>query len=29
VARCCPDYERLDRELRDGWRHVPPWVFDR
>jgi len=27
VARYCPDYERLDRELLDGWRRVPSWVF--
>ena len=27
VARHCPDYESLDRELLDGWRRVPSWVF--
>ncbi|MBV8743096.1 MAG: M48 family metallopeptidase [Sinobacteraceae bacterium] len=27
VARYCPDYRRLDRELLDGWRRVPSWVF--
>jgi predicted metal-dependent hydrolase len=27
VARHCPDYRSLDRELLDGWRRVPPWVF--
>jgi predicted metal-dependent hydrolase len=27
VARHCPDYRRLDRELLDGWRRVPSWVF--
>jgi predicted metal-dependent hydrolase len=27
VAACCPDYERLDRELLEGWRRVPSWVF--
>jgi predicted metal-dependent hydrolase len=29
VARHCPDYERLDRELLEGWRRVPAWMFDR
>ncbi len=28
VARHCPHYERLDRELLDGWRRVPSWVFE-
>ena len=28
VARCCAGYERLDRQLLDGWKHVPGWVFD-
>ena len=28
VARHCPDYARLDRELLDGWRRVPSWVFE-
>lgn len=27
VSRHCPEYRRLDRELLDGWRLVPPWVF--
>ena len=27
VARHCPDYSGLDRELLDGWRRVPAWVF--
>lgn len=27
VARHCPDYRTLDRELLDGWRRVPDWVF--
>jgi len=27
VQRHCPDYRRLDRELLDGWRRVPSWVF--
>ncbi len=27
VARHCPDYRILDRELLDGWRRVPDWVF--
>jgi hypothetical protein len=27
VARHCPDYRNLDRELLDGWRRVPDWVF--
>jgi predicted metal-dependent hydrolase len=27
VARHCPEYQRLDRELLDGWRRVPSWVF--
>jgi predicted metal-dependent hydrolase len=27
VSRHCPDYRRLDRELLDGWRRVPAWVF--
>jgi predicted metal-dependent hydrolase len=28
VARHCPDYRALDRELRDGWKRVPGWLFD-
>jgi predicted metal-dependent hydrolase len=27
VARYCPEYRTLDRELLDGWRRVPDWVF--
>jgi predicted metal-dependent hydrolase len=27
VGRHCPEYRRLDRELLDGWRRVPSWVF--
>lgn len=27
VGRFCPEYRRLDRELLDGWRRVPSWVF--
>jgi predicted metal-dependent hydrolase len=27
VARCCPEYRRLDRALLGGWRRVPAWVF--
>jgi predicted metal-dependent hydrolase len=27
VARYCPDCRHLDRELLDGWRRVPSWVF--
>jgi predicted metal-dependent hydrolase len=27
VQRHCPDYQSLDRELLDGWRRVPSWVF--
>ncbi|MGH8298096.1 MAG: M48 family metallopeptidase [Steroidobacteraceae bacterium] len=27
VARHCPEYRSLDRELLDGWRRVPGWVF--
>jgi predicted metal-dependent hydrolase len=27
VARHCPDYERLDAALLEGWRRVPSWVF--
>ncbi len=26
VARCCPDYRSLDRQLLDGWRRVPSWM---
>ncbi|MGH8226395.1 MAG: M48 family metallopeptidase [Steroidobacteraceae bacterium] len=27
VADACPGHRALDRELLDGWRHVPAWVF--
>jgi predicted metal-dependent hydrolase len=27
VAKQCPEHERLDAELLDGWRRVPSWVF--
>ena len=27
VERQCPDWRALDRELVQGWRHVPRWVF--
>ncbi|HEY4211682.1 MAG TPA: SprT family zinc-dependent metalloprotease [Steroidobacteraceae bacterium] len=27
VERHCPQYSALDRELLDGWRRVPQWVF--
>jgi hypothetical protein len=27
VARHCPGWAALDRELLDGWRHVPAWIF--
>ena len=27
VARECPDYRALDRELLRGWERVPSWVF--
>ena len=27
VEQCCPDWRRLDRQLLEGWRHVPRWVF--
>jgi len=28
VARYAPDYERLDRELLQGWQRVPGWMFE-
>lgn len=28
VARHCPEYKSLDRQLREGWKHVPAWVLD-
>jgi len=28
VAQHCPEYQTLDRELRDGWKRVPGWLFD-
>jgi predicted metal-dependent hydrolase len=27
VQRHCADWRELDRELVQGWRHVPRWVF--
>ena len=27
VERNCADWRALDRELVQGWRHVPRWVF--
>jgi predicted metal-dependent hydrolase len=27
VARHCPQFHSLDRQLRAGWRQVPSWVF--
>jgi len=27
VAEHCPDWRRLDRELSQGWKRVPGWVF--
>ncbi len=27
VASCCPQWRTLDRQLLQGWRHVPSWVF--
>jgi len=27
VGAHCPQYRRLDRELLNGWQHVPSWVF--
>lgn len=27
VAEYCPDWKRLDRELTEGWKRVPSWVF--
>jgi hypothetical protein len=27
VERHCADWRELDRELVQGWRHVPRWVF--
>ncbi len=26
VARCCPDYRALVRQLLEGWRRVPSWL---
>lgn len=28
VEDLCPDWRALDRELTQGWRQVPRWVFD-
>jgi predicted metal-dependent hydrolase len=27
VARCCPNWQQLDRKLLQGWRAVPRWVL--
>jgi hypothetical protein len=27
VAEHCPGWRRLDRELTQGWKRVPSWVF--
>ena len=27
VEARCPGWRTLDRELTQGWRHVPPWLF--
>ncbi len=27
VEARCPQWRTLDRELTQGWRHVPPWLF--
>lgn len=27
VGEYCPEFEQLDRELLNGWRRVPAWVF--
>ncbi len=27
VAQHCPQWRRLDRQLLDGWRRVPSWLF--
>ena len=27
VEKHCADWRALDRELLQGWRHVPRWVF--
>ncbi len=29
VEKHCADWRALDRELLQGWRHVPRWVFCR
>jgi hypothetical protein len=28
VEDLCPDWRALDRELTQGWRQVPRWVFE-
>jgi predicted metal-dependent hydrolase len=28
VGQACPDWQRLDRALLDGWRSVPQWVIE-
>ena len=27
VESCCPDWRALDRQLLQGWRRVPSWIF--
>ena len=27
VEKHCADWRALDRELLQGWRHVPRWIF--
>ena len=27
VKSCCPDWRRLDKQLLQGWRRVPSWIF--
>jgi predicted metal-dependent hydrolase len=29
VGKHCADYERLDAQLKEGWKRVPGWVFER
>lgn len=28
VAACCPKWRLLDRELAQGWKRVPQWLFE-
>ena len=28
VEACCPDWRERDRQLLQGWRRVPSWLFD-